>query len=86
MTHYVEVVSSNPGTIYWIDVSDARAISYQTMKISKIKVAKWGTSKKLNLPKHTCKLLNHHAKSRVLSLLVLAEPPNKNSTTLPTPK
>jgi hypothetical protein len=71
-------VSSNLGTVDWIDVSDDRAITYKTMKISKIKVAKWGTSKKLNTPMHTCKFLNHYAKSRVLSLLVLAEPPNKN--------
>jgi hypothetical protein len=30
----------NPGTIYWMDVSDAY------MEIIKIKVAKWGTPKK----------------------------------------
>jgi hypothetical protein len=41
-THDQEVVGSNPGTVYWMDVSDA--ITY--MKITKIKVAKWGTPKK----------------------------------------
>ncbi len=33
-----------PGTVYWMDVSDALAITYT--KIMKIKVAKWGTPKK----------------------------------------
>jgi hypothetical protein len=35
-------LSSNPDTVYWMDVSDY----IQTMKITKIKVAKWGTPKK----------------------------------------
>jgi hypothetical protein len=41
MAHDQEVVGSNPGTVYWMDVSDA---SYP--KIKKIKVAEWGTPKK----------------------------------------
>jgi len=38
-------VGSNPGTVYWMDVSDA--ITYT--KITKIKVAEWGTPKKIFL-------------------------------------
>jgi hypothetical protein len=39
MAHDQEVVSSNPGTVYWMDVSDA---SYYVIKKMEIKVAKWG--------------------------------------------
>ena len=47
MAHDQEVMGSNPGTVYWMDVSDA---SYYThMKITKIKVAKWGTSIRVSL-------------------------------------
>jgi hypothetical protein len=38
-----EVVGLSPGTIYWKDVSHASY--YVNMKITKIKVAKWGISK-----------------------------------------
>jgi hypothetical protein len=38
-----EIMGSNPGTIYWMDVSDA---SYYIIEKLKIKVAKWGTPKK----------------------------------------
>jgi hypothetical protein len=41
-SHDQGIVSSKPGTIYWMDVSDA-SYYIQTMKI---KVAKWGTPKK----------------------------------------
>jgi hypothetical protein len=37
------VVGSNPGTVYWMVVSDA---SYYTIKLMEIKLAKWGTPKK----------------------------------------
>ncbi len=43
MTHDQEVVGSNPGTVYWMDVSVA---SYYIKEKLKIKVAKWGTPKK----------------------------------------
>jgi hypothetical protein len=43
MAHDQEVVGSNPGTVYWMDVSVA---SYYIKEILKIKVAKWGTPKK----------------------------------------
>ncbi len=43
--HDQEVVSLNPSTVYWMDVSDA-SYYIQIMKIKKIKVAKWGTPKK----------------------------------------
>ncbi len=33
----------NPGTLYWMDVSDA---SYYIHEITKIKAAEWGTPKK----------------------------------------
>jgi hypothetical protein len=38
MANDQEVMGSNPGTIYWMDVSEA--IYYIHMKITKIKVAK----------------------------------------------
>ena len=38
-----EVMGSNPGTVYWMDVSDA---SYYIQENTKIKVAEWGTPKK----------------------------------------
>jgi hypothetical protein len=44
MVHNQEVVGSNPSTICWIDVSDA---SYYIKDQFKIKVAKWGTPKKI---------------------------------------
>ncbi len=44
MAHDQEVVGSNPSTVYWMDVSDASY--YITPKITKIKVAEWGTPKK----------------------------------------
>ncbi len=43
MAHGQEVVGSNPGTEYWMDVSDLLAI---TLKTIEVKVAKWGTPKK----------------------------------------
>jgi len=44
MAHDQEVVGSNPGTVYWMDVSDDA--SYYKKRKLKIKVAKWGTPKK----------------------------------------
>jgi hypothetical protein len=38
-THNLVVVGSNPGTVYWMDVSDS---SFYNWKITKIKIAKWG--------------------------------------------
>jgi hypothetical protein len=43
MAHDQEVVDSNPGTVYWMDVSDDA--NYIKRKL-KIKVAKWGTPNK----------------------------------------
>jgi hypothetical protein len=43
MAHDQETVGSNPGTVYWMDASNA---SYYIKEKLKIKVAKWGTSKK----------------------------------------
>jgi hypothetical protein len=40
MAHDQEVMGSNPGTIYWMDVSDA---SYYVLNKMEIKVAKLGT-------------------------------------------
>ena len=41
MTHVQEVMGSNPGTVYWMD------LHYITLKEKlKIKEAKWGTPKK----------------------------------------
>jgi hypothetical protein len=42
MAHDQEVMGSNPGTVYWMDLSHLLAI---TLKKLKIKVAKWGTPK-----------------------------------------
>jgi hypothetical protein len=44
MAHDQEVVGSNPGTIYWMDVSNLLAITLKEKL--KIKVTKWGTPKK----------------------------------------
>jgi hypothetical protein len=44
MAHDQEVVGSNPGTVYWRDVSNLLAITLKEKL--KIKVAKWGTPKK----------------------------------------
>jgi hypothetical protein len=44
MAHDQEVVGSNPGTIYWMDVSDLLAITLKGKL--KIKVAKCCTPKK----------------------------------------
>jgi hypothetical protein len=38
-------VGSNPGTIYWMDVSNLLAITLKEKL--KIKVAKWGTQKNI---------------------------------------
>jgi hypothetical protein len=46
MVYDQEVMGSNPGTVYWMDVSDLLAITLK--KNWKIKVAKWGTPKKYN--------------------------------------
>jgi hypothetical protein len=43
MAHDQEVVGSNPGYVYCMDVSNMLAI---TIKKIEIKVAKWGTPKK----------------------------------------
>jgi hypothetical protein len=43
MAHDQEVVGSNPGTVYWMDISDLLAFTFKKLKI---KVAKWGTPKK----------------------------------------
>jgi Rad3-related DNA helicase len=43
MAHDQEIVGSNPGTVYWMDVSNA---SYYIKEKLIIKVAKWGTPKK----------------------------------------
>jgi hypothetical protein len=43
MAHDQEIMGSNPGTVYWMDVSNAR---YYIVEKLKIKVAKWGTPKK----------------------------------------
>jgi hypothetical protein len=44
MAHDQEVLGSNPGTMYWMDVSNLLAITLKEKL--KIKVAKWGTQKK----------------------------------------
>jgi hypothetical protein len=43
MAHDQEVVDSNPGTVYWMNVSDLLAIILKEKL--KINVAEWGTSK-----------------------------------------
>jgi hypothetical protein len=44
MAHDYDIVGSNPGTVYWMDVCDA---SYYIKEKLKIKVTKWGTPKKI---------------------------------------
>jgi hypothetical protein len=41
MAHDQEVVDSDPGVVYWMDVNNLLAITLK--KYLKIKVAKWGT-------------------------------------------
>ncbi len=41
MAYALEVVGSNPGTVYWMDLSDAA--SHYIKENLKIKVAKWST-------------------------------------------
>jgi hypothetical protein len=55
MAHDQEVVGSNPGTVYWMDVSND-ASYYITEKL-KIKLAKWGTPKKYLKKKFSCNML-----------------------------
>jgi hypothetical protein len=52
MAHDREVVGSNPGTIYWMDVCNLQAITLKKIenKGSQM-VAKWGTPKKKYLLK-----------------------------------
>ena len=45
MAHDQEVVSSNPSTVYWMDVSDA---CFYVKNKMEIKVAKYATPKKKN--------------------------------------
>jgi len=56
MAHDPEVVGSNPGTIYWMDVSDLLAITLKEK--FKIKVAKWGIPKKYFKKELNLTLLN----------------------------
>jgi hypothetical protein len=44
MAHDQEVMGSNPGTVYWMDVNNLLAITLKEKL--KIKVAKWGKPKK----------------------------------------
>jgi hypothetical protein len=44
MAHDQEIVCSDPGTAYWMDVSNA---SYYIINKMEIKVAKQGTTKKM---------------------------------------
>ena len=44
MAHDQEIVSLDPGTAYWMDVSNA---SYYIINKMEIKVARWGTPKKI---------------------------------------
>jgi hypothetical protein len=48
MVHNLEVVGSNPSTVYWMDVSVASCYIKEKLKI---KVAKWGTPKEKKLKK-----------------------------------
>ena len=46
MAHDQDIVGSNPGTVYWMYVSDASYYINAYTKIMKIKVAEWGKPKK----------------------------------------
>jgi hypothetical protein len=54
MAHDQEVVGSNPGTVYWMDVSELLAITLKEK--SKIKVTKWGTPKNIFFLSKKCQL------------------------------
>jgi hypothetical protein len=51
MAHDQEVMSSDPATVYWMDVSNLLAITLQ--KNTEIKFAKWGTPNFLSIQLHT---------------------------------
>ncbi len=46
-THDQEVLSSNPGTVYWMDVSDASYYIQKPMKINENKGSQMGHTKKI---------------------------------------
>ena len=52
MAYDQEVVASNPGTVYWMDVSHDATSFYIKRKKMKIKEAKWGIPKKTTLFKN----------------------------------
>ena len=52
MAHDQEIVGLNPGTVYWMDVSNA---SYYIKEQLKIKVGKLGTPNKYNKKKESHK-------------------------------
>jgi hypothetical protein len=63
MAHDQQVVSSNPGTVYWMDVCKQFASYYIKEKL-KIKVAKLGTpkkyfKKKMSVLNYVCIALNY---------------------------
>jgi hypothetical protein len=50
MTHNQEVMSSNPGTVYWMDVSDAKLL--HTIRIMKNQGSQMGHTKKIKKYKY----------------------------------
>ena len=67
MAHDQEIVGSNPGTVYWMDVSDA---SYYISEKLKIKVAKWGKPKKKKKKQSHKNLVNNEKISNLKSTFV----------------
>jgi hypothetical protein len=51
MAHDQDDMGSNPGTVYWMNISNFLAITLKEKL--KIKVAKWGTPKYVLLKKQT---------------------------------
>ena len=60
MAHDQEVMSSNSGTVYWMNVSDD--VSYYIKENLKIKEAKYGTPKKNIVIKLNPSIGNNHIK------------------------
>ena len=79
MVYDQEVMGSNPGTVYWMDVSDLLAITLK--KNWKIKVAKWGTPKKYLKKKMKIKW----GKQKILMIRFLDPTPTKTHLNIKCP-
>jgi hypothetical protein len=65
MAHDQEIVGSNPGTVYWMDVSDA---SYYIVEILKNKGSQMGHTKKIFKKKNIkLRILSNKSEKNIVS-------------------